>query len=79
MNIGVFIQIPSAAVIAVELLHQEQNNSGAVISDPSSLLPRSQTIQVLSVFVAHLGAYSIFLPFFPVYIHLSTLYRDITS
>ncbi|KAF1953467.1 hypothetical protein CC80DRAFT_149754 [Byssothecium circinans] len=53
--IGVLNQngIPSAAVIAVELLHQEQNNSS--LFDPESRLPRSQTIQDLSVFVAHLG------------------------
>ncbi|KAF2464247.1 uncharacterized protein BDR25DRAFT_97671 [Lindgomyces ingoldianus] len=42
--------IPSAAVIAVELLHQEQNSSGT-----SAPLPRSDTIQDLSTFVACLG------------------------
>ncbi|PVH94229.1 hypothetical protein DM02DRAFT_693744 [Periconia macrospinosa] len=40
----------SAAVIAVELLRQEQNPCG--LMDPAHRLPRSQTIQDLSVFVA---------------------------
>lgn len=45
--------IPAAAVIAVELLHQEQNpTSASALTDP---LPRSDTIQDLSVFVACLG------------------------
>ncbi|KAF2679208.1 hypothetical protein K458DRAFT_314916, partial [Lentithecium fluviatile CBS 122367] len=45
--------IPSAAVIAVELLHQEQNPASfSALNDP---LPRSDTIQDLSVFVACLG------------------------
>lgn len=45
--------IPSAAIIAMELLHQEQNpNSASALSNP---LPRSSTIQDLSVFVACLG------------------------
>ncbi|PVH96263.1 hypothetical protein DM02DRAFT_617345 [Periconia macrospinosa] len=42
--------VPSAAVIAVELLRQEQNPCG--IMNPAHRLPRSQTIQDLSVFVA---------------------------
>jgi hypothetical protein len=46
--------IPAAAVIAVELLHQEQNpTSPSALSNP---LPRSDTIQDLSVFVACLGS-----------------------
>jgi len=45
--------IPSAAVIAMELLHQEQNPaSHSALTNP---LPRSGTIQDLSVFVACLG------------------------
>lgn len=45
--------IPSAAVIAVELLHQEQDpSSPSALTNP---LPRSDTIQQLSVFVACLG------------------------
>ncbi|ORY18115.1 hypothetical protein BCR34DRAFT_583051 [Clohesyomyces aquaticus] len=43
--------IPSACVIAVELLHQEQNPDS--ITTP---LPRSDTIQDLSTFVACLGS-----------------------
>ncbi|CAI6301925.1 unnamed protein product [Periconia digitata] len=42
--------VPSAAVIALELLHQEQNYRAT--RAPASMLPRSQTIQDLSVFVA---------------------------
>ncbi|KAF2655662.1 hypothetical protein K491DRAFT_414301 [Lophiostoma macrostomum CBS 122681] len=46
--------IPSAAVIAVELLHQEQDpTSASAIINP---LPRSDTIQDLSVFVSCLGS-----------------------
>jgi len=45
--------IPSAAVIAVELLHQEQDpTSFSALNNP---LPRSDTIQDLSVLVACLG------------------------
>jgi hypothetical protein len=45
--------IPAAAVIAVELLHQEQNpTSASAIINP---LPRSDTIQDLSVFVSCLN------------------------
>jgi hypothetical protein len=45
--------VPSAAVIAVELLHQEQEpTSFSALNNP---LPRSDTIQNLSVFVACLG------------------------
>lgn len=44
--------IPSAAVIAVELLHQEQDPTCA-LTNP---LPRSDTIQDLSVLVACLGS-----------------------
>lgn len=45
--------IPSAAVIAVELLHQEQDpSSTSALTNP---LPRSDTIQDLSVFVACLA------------------------
>jgi hypothetical protein len=45
--------IPSAAVIAVELLHQEQDpTSLSALNNP---LPRSDTIQDLSVLVACLG------------------------
>jgi hypothetical protein len=51
--------IPSAAVVAVELLHQEQNPSlpSPSLTTPSSrnLLPRSDTIQDLSVFASFLG------------------------
>lgn len=43
--------LPSSAVLAVELLRQEQN--GGCMSEP---LPRSETIQDLSVFVACLGS-----------------------
>ncbi|KAF2265082.1 hypothetical protein CC78DRAFT_211996 [Lojkania enalia] len=43
--------IPAAAVIGIELLHQEQN--AALVANP---LPRSDTIQDLSVFVACLGS-----------------------
>ncbi|KAH7130564.1 hypothetical protein B0J11DRAFT_254779 [Dendryphion nanum] len=46
--------IPSAAVIAVELLHQEQNPSFA--STIVTPLPRSETIQNLSVMVACLAS-----------------------
>lgn len=53
--------IPSAAVIAVELLHQEQNSYA--LRDPALCLPRSQTIQDLSVFVACLGTYSLLTSF----------------
>ncbi|KAF1994633.1 hypothetical protein P154DRAFT_367137 [Amniculicola lignicola CBS 123094] len=45
--------IPSAAVIAVELLHQEKDPCS--ISATTRPLPRSDTIQDLSVFVACLG------------------------
>ncbi|KAF2440004.1 hypothetical protein P171DRAFT_447960 [Karstenula rhodostoma CBS 690.94] len=45
--------IPSAAIIAMELLHQDQNpTSASALANP---LPRSSTIQGLSVFVACLG------------------------
>ncbi|KAL5385470.1 hypothetical protein PMIN06_005624 [Paraphaeosphaeria minitans] len=45
--------IPSAAIIAMELLHQDQNpTSASALGNP---LPRSSTIQDLSVFVACLG------------------------
>ena len=45
--------VPSAAVIAVELLHQEQDpTSFSALNNP---LPRSDTIQDLSVLVACLG------------------------
>jgi hypothetical protein len=45
--------IPSAAIIAMELLHQDQNpTSPSALANP---LPRSSTIQDLSVFVACLG------------------------
>lgn len=45
--------IPTAAVLAVELLHQEQNQSSAsTIAYP---LHRSETVQRLSVFVSCLG------------------------
>jgi hypothetical protein len=45
--------ITSAAVLAVELLHQEQNSASA--SGVAYPLHRSDTIQSLSVFVACLG------------------------
>ncbi|KAF2703823.1 hypothetical protein K504DRAFT_538630 [Pleomassaria siparia CBS 279.74] len=46
--------IPSAAVIAVELLHQERDpTSVSALANP---LPRSDTIQELSVFVACLAS-----------------------
>lgn len=46
--------IPSAAVVAVELLHQEQDpSSTSALTNP---LPRSETIQDLSVLVACLGS-----------------------
>lgn len=45
--------IPSAAVVAVELLHQERDPLS--ISALTNRLPRSDTIQDLSVLVAHLG------------------------
>ncbi|KAL5381318.1 hypothetical protein DPSP01_007309 [Paraphaeosphaeria sporulosa] len=45
--------IPPAAIIAMELLHQDQNpTSASALANP---LPRSRTIQDLSVFVACLG------------------------
>jgi hypothetical protein len=45
--------IPAAAVIAVELLHQEQNpTSPSALANP---LPRSDTIQDLSILVGCLG------------------------
>ncbi|KAL1596647.1 hypothetical protein SLS60_009295 [Paraconiothyrium brasiliense] len=45
--------IPSASIIAMELLHQVQNpTSASALANP---LPRSNTIQDLSVFVACLG------------------------
>ena len=45
--------IPSAAIVAMELLHQEQNPASAsALTNP---LPRSSTIQDLSVFVACLN------------------------
>ncbi|KAJ4299507.1 hypothetical protein N0V90_004752 [Kalmusia sp. IMI 367209] len=45
--------IPSASIIAMELLHQEQNpTSESALTRP---LPRSSTIQDLSVFVGCLG------------------------
>lgn len=45
--------IPSASILAMELLHQEQNpTSASALANP---LPRSSTIQDLSVFVAALG------------------------
>lgn len=45
--------IPSAAIIAMELLHQDQNpTSASALANP---LPRSNTIQDLSVFIACLG------------------------
>ncbi|KAF2868108.1 hypothetical protein BDV95DRAFT_157941 [Massariosphaeria phaeospora] len=46
--------VPAAAVIAVELLHQEQDPSS--LSAMTNPLPRSDTIQDLSAFVACLGA-----------------------
>jgi hypothetical protein len=46
--------IPAAAVVAVELLHQEQDpSSTSALANP---LPRSDTIQDLSVLVACLGS-----------------------
>ncbi|RYP48932.1 hypothetical protein DL768_005294 [Monosporascus sp. mg162] len=50
-SILVFHGLRSAAIIAVELLKQEQ-----LPHPDSALLPRSQTIQELSVFAARLGA-----------------------
>ncbi|KAF2107677.1 hypothetical protein BDV96DRAFT_293460 [Lophiotrema nucula] len=46
--------IPAASIIGVELLHQEQDPSST--SAMQSPLPRSDTIQDLSVFVACLGS-----------------------
>ncbi|KAF2732346.1 hypothetical protein EJ04DRAFT_470224 [Polyplosphaeria fusca] len=45
--------IPSGAVIGVELLHQEQETSALPLVNP---LPRSDTVQDLSVLVACLGS-----------------------
>lgn len=55
----VFHGLRSAAVVAVELLRQEQEQAQQQPPQPDSApppLPRSQTIQELSVFAARLGA-----------------------